>query len=124
MKKTAVIVEDNKALAETFKLVLESAIGLETHVIHDGQAASEYLAQVVPDILLLDLHLPYMSGQEIIEQLAQDPLHSNTNIVVATADVFLGDDFKKTYPTVSEVIFKPVSVKALVQTIKSNLPHS
>ena len=90
----------------------------------DGQKASDYLAHTAPDLLLLDLHLPHVNGQSIIKQLAVDPQHQQTKIIVVTADIFLPEDFQKTYPTVQAVLFKPVPVGKLVAMVKSLLQDS
>ncbi|MCA9999778.1 MAG: response regulator [Anaerolineales bacterium] len=124
MAKTALIVEDNKDLAETFDLVLSQMVGLQTHVLHDGQEASDYLLATAPDLLLLDLHLPYVNGQTILEQMAQNPRQTNTRVIVATADVFLDDDFERVYTAVNKLMFKPVSINALVTAVRELLDFS
>lgn len=124
MAKTALIVEDNKDLAETFDLVLSEMAGLATHVIHNGQEASDYLLTTAPDLLLLDLHLPYVNGQTILEQMAQNPKQQNTRVIVATADVFLDEDFESIYPAVSKLMFKPISISDLVAAVRTLLADS
>lgn len=86
MKKAlALIIEDTEIVADYFALALEAA-GYETEIIGDGQLAQERLSRVVPDIVLLDLHLPRLSGEEILAQIHHDPRLQRTRILIATAN--------------------------------------
>ncbi|HMT18694.1 MAG TPA: response regulator [Candidatus Saccharibacteria bacterium] len=63
-----VIVEDNVALAEIYKTRLD-IIGYECHVAYDGQAALSLIERVKPALVLLDLMMPVISGDEVLRRM-------------------------------------------------------
>lgn len=84
MTRSIAIVEDetNIAMALTFMLRRE---GFETGHIDDGQQAMEVLRAAPPDLVLLDVMLPHVSGFELCQQIRLDPLFKDTRIVLMTA---------------------------------------
>lgn len=81
----ALIIEDNPELNTLFRQALEDA-GFETDGILDGQEAETYLKTANPDVILLDLHLPQVSGADLLTQIRQDSRLKETFIIVASAD--------------------------------------
>ena len=84
-QKTALIVEDDKDEGVLFSKALELA-GFKTEIIWAGDAALEKLAAEVPDMVLLDLHLPRISGIEILSQIRADPRLDKVRVIVITGD--------------------------------------
>jgi DNA-binding response OmpR family regulator len=80
----AVIIEDEPLLAELFALALEDA-GFRTQTFFDGQSAIGRLPFLKPDILVVDLNLPYVSGEKIIRTVRGNKLFKDTIVIVATA---------------------------------------
>jgi DNA-binding response OmpR family regulator len=66
-----VIVEDNAALAEIYKTRLE-LIGYECHVASDGEMALQTIEHFKPDLVLLDLMVPKIAGDEILKRMRQN----------------------------------------------------
>ena len=60
------IVEDDAKLSEIFSLTLQ-ATGYQTERVTDGAVALTRLAEIVPDLLVLDLHLPNVAGPDILQ---------------------------------------------------------
>jgi CheY-like chemotaxis protein len=89
-KILAVIVEDNPLLANMFSRALRD-IHYDTLVINDGQQALNWLLAHVPDLLLLDMHLPYVSGKQILDVIWGDPRFAHTYIAIVTADARMGE---------------------------------
>jgi CheY-like chemotaxis protein len=85
---TALVVEDDEELGEIFFDVLVS-YGVTVSRVADGQLALDWLAQSSPDILVLDLHLPRVSGLEILRRVRSDPQRKHTEVIVVTADALL-----------------------------------
>ncbi len=81
----SLIVEDDPELSDIFKYILTS-VGLETEIVRDGQRALDRLGEIVPDIVLLDINLPYVSGLEILTHIKADPRLTATKVVVVTAN--------------------------------------
>ena len=67
-KKKIVVVEDNPDLAEIYKTRLDLA-GYETIVTHDGIAAMYSIQNEQPDLVLLDLMVPAIAGDEVLKRL-------------------------------------------------------
>ena len=104
-KPLALIIEDDRQQAIIFDQALRMA-GFETRVIQDGKAALERLAVVVPALVVLDLHLPYVSGADILRQIRADERLAETRVILATADPLMAE------PLQSEsdlVLLKPIS---------------
>ncbi len=100
------IVEDDEVQAAVFTRALKDA-GYEVEHIADGQDALDHLATAQPDLILLDLHLPRVDGQQILSFIhAQDHL-KDTQVIVASADGAMADQLPDK-PLL--VLNKPVSV--------------
>jgi two-component system cell cycle response regulator DivK len=110
-KKLALIVEDDTLLSNLFSRAL-SDIGYATLVMEDGRKASDWLEEKAPHLILLDMHLPHISGIQILKEIRSNPRFDNTYIAVVTADANMGDmagekaDF---------VLNKPVDIPQLQQ---------
>jgi len=84
-KPLALIVEDEKDLSDIFVEALQHA-DFATEAVRDGQIAVNRLGEIVPDLVLLDLHLPNVAGTDILRQIRQDPRLEQTQVIVVTAD--------------------------------------
>ena len=82
---TALIIEDNQELNALFTEAIQES-GFVTVSVLDGEEAQLRLAEIVPQLILLDLHLPYISGADLLLEIRQDPRLTDTIVVVASAD--------------------------------------
>ena len=89
----AFILEDDPKLAELYQTVLKQC-QYETQIIESGQEAQDILKTNAPNLILLDIHLPYISGMEILEQLQADKRFKATTVIVMTADLYTAKDLK------------------------------
>jgi CheY-like chemotaxis protein len=108
-KPLALIIEDDDDLAEIFSMSLRGG-GFETEVIRDGQLALDRLAGVPPAVVILDLHLPHVTGATILTQIRATESFAKTAVIVTTADARLADDMRG---KADLVLLKPVSVDQL-----------
>jgi DNA-binding response OmpR family regulator len=115
----ALIVEDDVDLSEIFREAL-SAAGFSTEVIRDGQIAQERLREITPTVVILDIHLPHVSGETLLRQIRSSPHLNGARIIVTTADPqaaeFLRDDADLT-------LVKPVSFVQLRDLAKRLNPE-
>lgn len=81
----ALIIEDNPELNILFSEAL-NASGFITEGVLDGKNAELRLKEVEPDTILLDLHLPQVSGSDLLTQIRQDPRLQDVIVIVASAD--------------------------------------
>ncbi|RJP52157.1 MAG: response regulator [Anaerolineaceae bacterium] len=105
----SLIVEDDEDLAEIFSQALIAA-DYKTEIINDGLVAHERLQQVVPDVVILDMHLPNMAGDKLLDQIRGDARLEKTRVVVATADAQMGERMRN---LADLVLIKPVSFTQL-----------
>lgn len=80
----ALIIEDDAQLSDIFSIALQDQF--TTEIIYDGAKALARLKQIVPDLVILDLNLPSISGRTILSQIRQDERLENTRVILATAD--------------------------------------
>jgi CheY-like chemotaxis protein len=108
-KPLAIIVEDEFDLATIFSEALKAG-GFETTVIGDGAEALESLKTLTPDVLILDLHLPNVSGKEILEHIRDEERLTDTKVLVTTADAHMGEMVEE---QADLVLLKPISFMQL-----------
>ena len=114
----ALIIEDDENQAPIFAQALKMA-EFETETIHDGQTALERLAVVVPDLVLLDMHLPYVSGDTILSQIRADERLAKTRVMLATADAYMAENLRDQSDL---VLLKPISFTQLQDLAKRLRP--
>ena len=105
----ALIIEDNFPQAHIFEMIVKEA-NFDTEIIPDGQQAIERLATVIPALVVLDLHLPKVSGEVILTYLRQRDQFDQTLVVIVTADRLMG---KRLQSQVDAVLIKPFSIELL-----------
>jgi diguanylate cyclase (GGDEF)-like protein len=113
-KPFALIVEDDRDVAALFRHVMDLA-GFRTEPVFHGQAAVERLSNSQPDLVLLDLNLPGVSGNQILELIRKNDELSRTRVVVITGYPQAVGALS-TQPDL--VLMKPVSVDQLTTLIK------
>ncbi len=104
-ERFAMIIEDNEDLAIIFAEALQAA-GFETGIIQDGETAVARLETSVPRIIILDLHLPHVSGEKILKDIRSDQRFDETRVIIATADPRMADMLKN---DADLVLLKPIS---------------
>ena len=109
---TAIIIEDDKNTADIFSAALETS-GFETEIIRDGRVAQDRLNEKVPFLVVLDLHLPNITGDKLLDQLIRDERFEDTFVIIASADARLAkyQQYKKDEKLFT--LLKPVSFDQL-----------
>jgi DNA-binding response OmpR family regulator len=114
----ALIVEDH----EDHTIIFDNAFamaGFETEVVMDGAVAQRRLNEVEPAVVVLDLHLPKVSGQALLRQIRSDARFANTQVIVVTADEALAEG---KIEGADLVLIKPVGFSYLRTIAKRFLP--
>ncbi|MGC9358656.1 MAG: response regulator [Anaerolineae bacterium] len=101
----ALIIEDDPDLATIFSEAVKAA-GFKTEVIHDGDKALERLNATLPRVVVLDLHLPRVSGTDILRRIRTDKRLAETQVIVATADARMAEIL---HDQADLVLLKPIS---------------
>lgn len=115
----ALIIEDHEQQALVFRKALEAA-GFETEVITSGAAAQQRLTEVQPHLITLDLHIPEVSGEQLLAQIRADERLKDTHIFLTTADALMAD---KLGEETQIVLLKPVGYNQLVGFARRFHPH-
>jgi len=105
IKPIGLIIEDDEDLSAIFDEAL-SAAGYQTEIIRNGRTALIRLQTVSPDVVILDMHLPQVTGAEILHYIRSEKRMSFTNVVVTTADAIMGEQVRD---TADFVLIKPIS---------------
>jgi DNA-binding response OmpR family regulator len=105
----AFIIEDHEDAATIFSEALKAA-NFETEIIRSGDVAVKRLSDTVPEMVILDLNLPRVSGTEILSKIRSDERLANTCVIVATAHPQLADSVQG---EADLVLLKPISFTQL-----------
>lgn len=110
-KPLAIIIEDNEDQNLVFTTALEQA-GYYTESIQDGTKAQERLNEIIPKVVVLDLHLPGIDGEKLLNQIRADRRLTGTRVILATADALLASALQS---QADFVFLKPISFSQLNQ---------
>lgn len=107
MNELALIIEDDEDLANIFAEALRG-VGFQVEHVADGKLAQERLQNGVPPfIILLDMHLPHISGGDLLTNIIKkDERFNKTQVIITTADARMGDMYSD---QVDFVLIKPIS---------------
>jgi len=117
VSKKVLIVEDNDLNMKLFNDLLE-AHGYDTLQTKDGMEALRIARQHVPDLILMDIQLPEVSGLEVIKWLKEDDNLSAIPVIAVTAFAMKGDEEKIRNGGCEAYIAKPISVSNFMRTVE------
>jgi len=122
MKKRILIIDDERDFCRMVKFNLERTKQYEVLFATDGRSGIEIARSKKPDLILLDIRMPKMSGGEIAEELLDDPSTRTIPIVFLTALVKKEEVAKQSgYISGRPFIAKPVTVKDLIERIEEEM---
>ncbi|MCE9619035.1 MAG: response regulator [Planctomycetes bacterium] len=114
------LVDDNLQNVELMQAWLES-LGCKLETAHDGVEAIEAVHRCRPDLILLDVMMPRMSGFEVCRKLKQDPSMRDTVIIMVTALNEVGDFERAVECGCDDFLTKPVNKLELITRVRSLL---
>ncbi len=117
MAKKILIVEDNELNMKLFSDLLE-AHDYETIQTRDGMTALDLAREHSPDLILMDIQLPEVSGLEVTKWLKEDEDLKSIPVVAVTAFAMKGDEEKIRQGGCEAYIAKPISVGRFLETVK------
>ena len=116
MAKTVLIVEDSELNMRLFNDLLE-AFGYRTVKTRDGRQALPLAREHKPDLIIMDIQLPEISGIEITGRLKQDPALKAIPVVAVTAFAMKGDEERIRECGCEAYLSKPISVGKFIETV-------
>ena len=117
MAKKVLIVEDNELNMKLFHDLLD-AQGYETLQTREGLEALSIAREARPDLILMDIQLPEISGLEVTKWLKEDDELSSIPVVAVTAFAMKGDEERIREGGCEAYISKPISVSGFLDTIR------
>jgi two-component system cell cycle response regulator DivK len=120
MTKTVMIVEDNELNMKLFRDLIE-AHGYRTVQTRSGLTAMDLARETRPDLILMDIQLPEISGLEVTQMLKADRELKAIPVIAVTAFAMKGDEERIRQGGCEAYISKPISVVRFIETIKSFL---
>ena len=103
-KPFVLIVEDDNQIAEIFSFALGTA-KFETEIASDGKIAINRLEEIVPDVVVLDINLPHVSGREILQYIRMNSRFDKTKVILATSDSIMAETLED---QADLVLLKPI----------------
>ena len=117
MAKTVMIVEDNELNMKLFHDLLESR-GYDTIQTRNGLEALDLAREHRPDLILMDIQLPEVSGLVVTKWLKEDEDLRSIPVVAVTAFAMKGDEEKIREGGCEAYVAKPISVGQFLETVK------
>ena len=87
----ALIIEDDEDISQIYSVMLRD-VGFDAEVVFDGSSALEWLAAMSPDLIILDLNLPVVSGVEVLRQVRADERLAHAIVIIASANPQMSDE--------------------------------
>ena len=115
MSRSILVVEDNDDISLLLSLVLESA-GYQVKAISNGKNALETVAQIQPDLILMDIMMPGVSGLEVAREIKTKPDYRYLPILLVSAvDRLQEEQFNDS--KADGIIYKPFDLNYLVSRV-------
>jgi two-component system cell cycle response regulator DivK len=115
------VVEDNDLNRKLFCDVLR-ANGFEVEPVSDGEQALETARRVSPDLVIMDIQLPNVSGVDLIEQAKRDEQLRDIPVLAVTAYAGKGDEERIRDAGAAGYLAKPVSIMPFMNAVKALIP--
>ena len=120
MAKKILIVEDNELNMKLFHDLLE-VHGYTTIQTRDGREAMELARKHHPDLILMDIQLPEVSGLEVTKWIKEDEELKSIPVIAVTAFAMKGDEEKIRSGGCEAYIAKPITIATFLETIEKVL---
>ena len=121
--KTVLYVEDN----EFNRKIVRHLLGRTSYRLIeavDGEAGLTTAREAVPDLIIMDIQLPKLSGLDATRRLQIDPVTSSIPVIVITSFALAGDEEKAREAGAAAYLAKPYSPRELLQLIRELAPEA
>lgn len=120
MAKKVLIVEDNELNMKLFHDLLQTQ-GYETIETNNGMMACDLAREHMPDLILMDIQLPEVSGLDVTKWIKEDPQIRQIPVIAITAFAMKGDEERIRQGGCEAYISKPISVSKFLETMRAYL---
>jgi two-component system cell cycle response regulator DivK len=115
--KKVLVVEDNELNLKLFCDLLR-AHGYEAEPVRDGWDAVERARETRPDLIVMDIQLPHVTGLELIETIKSDEMLKTVPIMAVTAYAAKGDEERIREAGAEAYVSKPVTVLRFMEAVR------
>ncbi len=112
------VVEDNELNLKLFCDLLE-VHDYETQAVRDGRDAVEQALAFMPDMIVMDIQLPHVSGLELIAAMKADPALAAIPIMAVTAYASAADEERARAAGAASYVSKPISLLRFIEAIEA-----
>ncbi|MGI9182541.1 MAG: ATP-binding protein [Longimicrobiaceae bacterium] len=119
---TILYIEDNLTNLSLVEAILESKPCWKTISAMRGEAGLELAREKKPDLILLDLHLPDLPGDEVLDRLRADPATAEIPVVIISADATGASQARLRAAGASDYLTKPLDLDQFLATVERFLP--
>jgi signal transduction histidine kinase/ActR/RegA family two-component response regulator len=125
LSRTVLYVEDNPSNITLVRRVLARRPHVRVEVVQDGAEAVAAAHRVLPDLMLLDLHLPGLSGEGVLSAFreSEEERLRKMPIVIVTADLTPGTERRLLDAGATLFLSKPIDVRQLLDVVDDHLPR-
>jgi len=120
MSKTVLVVDDEVNIVTSLEYVMKAA-GFDVATAYDGEEALTKIAEIVPDLVILDVMMPKLDGFEVCEKVRENPLWESVIIVMLTAKGRDSEREKGLSLGANDYLTKPFSTHDIVNRVKELL---
>jgi DNA-binding response OmpR family regulator len=120
MSKSVLVVDDEVNIVTSLEYVMKAA-GYDVATAYDGEEALTKIAEIVPDLVILDVMMPKLDGFEVCEKVRANPLWDSVSIVMLTAKGRDSEREKGLSLGANDYLTKPFSTHDIVKRVKELL---
>jgi signal transduction histidine kinase/ActR/RegA family two-component response regulator len=120
-RRTVLYIEDNLSNLKLVERILSRRPGVELVPAMQGRLGLELAREHRPFLILLDLHLPDMGGDQVLQRLRDDPVSASTPVVMVSADASPGQVQRLLAAGAAGYLTKPIDVRELIRVIDEAL---
>ena len=119
-QKTVLVIEDDRSIARLAEIILNGK-GLKTHLCLDATNAVQTTLRVLPDLIILDIHMPRRSGISILKRLQQDECTREIPVIVNSVLTRRQSIEQLKKMGASDFVPKGAGIEALVEKVMLHL---
>lgn len=119
---TVLYIEDNDSNTKLLEAFFKELLNSKLITASLGRVGMELASEHVPDLILLDLHLPDISGDQVLKQLKADPITRQIPVIVLSADANPKQIVSLRSSGAVDYLTKPIDLTALLASLEEHLP--
>ena len=118
MKKLIYSIEDDKDISYIIRLALENS-GYEVHSFYDGESFLKAFNEKKPDLILLDMMLPKIQGQDLLKIIRNDSSNNDIDVIIISANKLISDKVDGLNLGADDYIEKPFDILELISRVNA-----